>query len=137
MNTALSAVGIYAALNCMILFWLTNATGKLRRTHKVLIGDGGNPHLVRIIRGHANAIENMPMFFVPLVIAALIGMPILAVHILGGLFTIGRALHASHFIAESAPLQTRFAGFGISFLAHIVLVLGLLAHGVWAMFGGA
>lgn len=137
MNEALSAAGIYVALNCIILFWLTNATGKLRRTHKVLIGDGGNAHLIRIIRGHANAVENMPMFFIPLVIGALIGMPVLAVHILGGLFTIGRALHASHFIAETAPLQTRFAGFGISFLAHIVLVLGLLAHGLWTLFSGA
>lgn len=136
MNEALSAAGIYVALNCIILFWLTNATGKLRRTHKILIGDGGNAHLVRIIRGHANAVENMPMFFIPLVIGAMIGMPLIAVHVLGLTFTIGRAVHASHFIAEAAPMKTRIIGFGISFLAHIVLVLGLLSHGVWTLVAG-
>lgn len=133
MSPALSAVGIYVALNCVILFWFANETGKLRRTHKILIGDGGNKHLARILRGHANAIENMPMFFIALTIAALIGMPAIAVHAFGLLFTIGRAVHASHFIFEKAPLTTRFAGFGLAFLAHGVLIVGLLVHGVWAM----
>jgi uncharacterized membrane protein YecN with MAPEG domain len=136
MIPALSAVGIYAALNMIILSWLSNETGKYRRQHKVLIGDGGVPALTRVIRGHANAIENMPMFFAMLTLGALLGMPTIAVHVLGLMFTIGRAIHALHFIREGQPLWQRFIGFGISFAATLALTLGLLGHGVWRLFAG-
>lgn len=135
LTPGLSAVGIYAALNMAILIWLANETGKLRRKHKVAIGDGGVKHLTRIIRGHANAVENMPMFLIMLMIAALMGMPVIAIHLLGLVFTIGRAAHAWHFIQEDASFKTRFGGFGLAFLAQVVLVLGLLGHGLWGMAG--
>ncbi|WP_322990755.1 MULTISPECIES: MAPEG family protein [unclassified Hoeflea] len=136
LTPVLSAVGLYAALNMMILIWLASETGKLRRTHKVAVGDGGIKHLTRIIRGHANAIENMPMFFILLIIAALLGMPVIAVHVLGIVFTIGRGLHAWHFIQEDASFKTRFVGFGLSLLAQLVLLVGLLGHGLWVLAGG-
>jgi len=133
--SALSAVGIYTALNMAILIWIAVETARLRGKHKVSIGDGGVKHLVRIIRGHANAIENMPMFFILMIIAALLGMPALAVHVLGLVFTIGRALHAWHFIQEDAPGWQRGGGFTLSFLAQVVLLAGLLGHGLWTMAG--
>lgn len=135
LTPALSAVGIYAALNMAILLWIAAATSRLRGKHKVSIGDGGVKHLVRIIRGHANAIENMPMFLIMLAVAALLGMPALAVHGLGLIFSIGRALHAWHFIQEDAPGWQRGGGFGLSFLAQVVLLIGLLGHGLWMMAG--
>jgi len=135
LTPALSAVGIYAALNMAILIWIAIETGRLRGKHKVSIGDGGVKHLIRIIRGHANAIENMPMFFIMLLVAALIGMPILAAHGLGLAFTIGRVLHAWHFIQEDAPGWQRGGGFTLSFLAQVVLLVGLLGHGLWTMTG--
>jgi len=132
---ALSAVGIYTALNMAILLWIATETARLRGKHKVSIGDGGVKHLIRIIRGHANAIENMPMFFVMLLVGALIGMPVLAAHVLGIVFTIGRGLHAWHFIQEDAPGWQRGGGFGLSFLAQVVLLIGLLGHGLWTLAG--
>ncbi len=132
---ALSAVGIYAALNMAILLWITTVTGKLRGKYKVSIGDGGVQHLIRIIRGHANAIENIPMFFILMLISALLGMPAMAAHGLGLVFTIGRALHAWHFIQEDAPGWQRAGGFVLSFLAQIVLLVGLLGHGLLMMAG--
>ncbi|MDZ7824452.1 MAG: MAPEG family protein [Ahrensia sp.] len=128
--TAVSAVGIYSALCYLILFWLSLATGKLRGKYKISIGDGGNQHLVRIMRGHANATENMPIFLITLLIAALMGMPLMVVHIFGIVFVIARALHAHYFIQEQASMKFRMVGFGLSTLAQIVLVLGLLAYGV-------
>lgn len=135
LTPALSATGIYAALNMAILFWIAIETGRLRGKYKVSIGDGGVKHLVRIIRGHANAIENMPMFFVLLVIAVLLGMPVMAVHGLGLAFTIGRGLHAWHFIQDDAPGWQRGGGFTLSFLAQLVLMAGLLGHGLWMLAG--
>lgn len=134
-QTALSAVGIYVTLNFLILFWFAYATGTLRRVHKVAIGNGGNKHLERTMRGHANATENMPIFLIGLTIGALIGMPVVAVHLLGLIFTIGRAIHATYFIRENAPFKLRAIGFGIAYLAMILLFAGLLVHGIWAILG--
>ena len=135
LTPALAAVGFYAALNMAILIWIAVATARLRGKYKVSIGDGGVKHLIRILRGHANAVENMPMFFVLMVIAALLGMPALAAHALGLIFTVGRALHAWHFIQEDAPGWQRGGGFTLSFLAQIVLLIGIAGHGLLMMAG--
>lgn len=132
--SALAAVGIYAALCAFILIWLGNSTGSLRRKHRISIGDGGNKHLIRAMRGHANASENMPITLIMLTIAAIIGTPIFVLHILGLLFVVGRILHAWHFIQEDAPGWQRFIGFGLSALVTLVLALGLAGHGIWQIF---
>ena len=41
LSPALSAVGIYAALNMAVLLWIAIETGRLRGKHKVSVGDGG------------------------------------------------------------------------------------------------
>ena len=132
-QTAFATVGLYAALNTFILLWLTAATGRLRRKHRVLIGDGGVAHLIRVMRGHANAVENMPMMMVLLLVAAALGAPVLALHLLGLSFTAGRAIHAWHFIQEDGAPWQRSVGFGVAGLAMVVAALGILAHGLRVM----
>lgn len=136
MTPILATTGFFAGLNMLILFWIGTETGKLRKKHKVSIGDGAVPHLIRILRGHANAVENMPMFFVMFLIAALLGMPLVAALVIGLSFTAGRAVHAWHFIQEDAPGWQRGGGFMLGFLAQAVLMLGLMGHGLWAVFMG-
>lgn len=132
--SVMAIVGIYAALCAMILFWIGNSTGSLRRKHRIAIGNGGNTHLTRTMRGHANASENMPITLIMLSIAAVIGTPIFVLHILGILFVLGRALHAWHFIQEDAPGWQRMVGFCLSALVTLVLALGLIGHGAWLSF---
>ncbi|MBO6638843.1 MAG: MAPEG family protein [Roseitalea sp.] len=137
MTTAsLAAAGLYAGLSMLIMFWLANAIGVLRRGHKIAVGDGGNKHLARIMRGQANAAENMPLFLIMLVIAAATGMAAWLVHLLGLAFIAGRALHAWHFIQPKAPLWQRFAGFGIAGLSSFGLALWLIVAGLRAVFTG-
>lgn len=88
------------------------------------------------MRGQANAVENMPIFLIGLLIAALMGAPVWVIHILGLLFSVGRIMHAYHFIQEHAPIRLRFVGFGVAFVATIVLYIGLAGHGIWAIFAG-
>lgn len=130
----IAIVGIYAALCAIILIWIGNSTGSLRRKHRISIGDGGHKHLTRIMRGHANAVENMPITLLLLAIAALIGTPAFVLHMLGFVFVIGRILHAWHFIQEDAPGWQRMAGFAMSALVTTLLALGLMAHGLWMLF---
>ncbi|MFO1149653.1 MAG: MAPEG family protein [Alsobacter sp.] len=129
-------VGLYAALNVLILFWLTIATGAARRRAGVLIGDGGHPELIRVMRGHANAIETMPMMFVMLIVAAAMGTPGFVLHALGLTFTLGRLLHAMHFVNPDAPGWQRGVGFTLGFLAMALLALGLLGHAAWSLLHG-
>ena len=109
----LAIVGVYAALNAIIMMTLGFMTGQLRRKYKVSVGDGGVPHMVRIMRGHANATENIPIMMIMMVIAAGIGTPAGVLHGLGIVYTFGRAVHAWHFMQESAPFKTRMIGFGV------------------------
>jgi len=132
-DPALTAVGLYAGLCMLIMFWLANAIGTLRRAHMIAVGDGGNKHLARIMRGQANAAENMPLFLIMLAIGALTVVPLVAVHGLGLAFVIGRALHAWHFIQKRAPLWQRFVGFGVAALATFGLALWLIGAGLWSL----
>ncbi len=125
---SIAIVGFYAALNTFILFWFVWQTSVLRGRHKIWIGDGGNAHLARVMRGHANAIENMPMMFLLLLVAALLGAPAVALHVLGAGFTVGRFLHALHFVQESAPRWQRGVGYTLSFVGLLGAAGGVIAH---------
>lgn len=127
-QSALAAAGLYAALNTFILLWLTAATAMVRRRHMVLIGDGGVALLGRTMRGHANAVENIPVMLVLLGFGAALGAPALAIHVLGSAFTFGRAAHAWHFTHAGAAQWQRAAGFGLSVLTISAAALGVLGH---------
>lgn len=133
---AFAAVGIYAALNVLILVCFIAATSRLRYRHGVLIGDGGQKHLTRVMRGHANATENMPMTFVLLLVAAALGAPAVALHALGATFTLGRAIHAVHFIRERAPTWQRALGFTLSLLATLAAAVAVLGHAFVVLLAG-
>lgn len=127
-QTAVAAVGLYTVLNTAILLWFIVATSRLRRRYKVWIGNGGVAHLERVMRGQANAIENMPMTLLLLLVAALLDTPVLALHLLGIGFTAGRILHAWHFIEEKGTPWQREIGFGLSGLATIIAMAVVLGH---------
>ncbi|MFU0507691.1 MAPEG family protein [Pseudaminobacter sp. NGMCC 1.201702] len=133
-QSAIAAVGLYAALNMVILLWLAIATARLRNKHRVWIGTGGVEHLTRTMRGHANAIENIPMTIILLLIAALLGMPVLILHVLGATFTLGRAIHAWHFIDEHGARWQRVVGFGLSGVVTVTTLLGVLGYVLWLLF---
>lgn len=128
-----AAVGLYAGLNTLVLLWITMATGRLRGKLKIFIGDGAHPHMIRIMRGHANAIETIPIALILMILMAVYGAPLFVIHIFGVALTLGRVLHAAHFIAADAPGWQRMAGASLSMLVLIVGGLGVLVHGVVLM----
>ncbi|MER0237862.1 MAPEG family protein [Fulvimarina sp. MAC8] len=128
-TTALGAVAIYCGLNIAILFWLSFAIGRIRIRHQIMIGDGGNAHLAKAMRGHANAVEIMPMTLLAMTLAGLLGAWPLVIHVLGLALTIGRLLHGLHFTQMDAPLWQRMVGFGLS-------MASMLASAATAVFLG-
>ncbi len=129
MEPALAAVSLYAGLNALVLVWLAVQTGRVRQRVGVSIGDGGEPRLIRVMRGHANAVETIPTALILLLLLALLGAPAWAVHGLGLALTVGRVLHALHFAADDAPGWQRAAGAALSGLV-------LLAGALWAILAG-
>ena len=70
-----------------------------RRRHKVLFGDGGVPQVVLATRAFGNAAEYIPVGIGALILLAMLGYPLWAVHAVGGTLLAGRVIH----------------GFGLSF----------------------
>ena len=57
------------------------------------LGDGGNPLMVRRIRGHANFAEYVPLALVLIAFLEASGSPAWQVHALGASLLVGRLLH--------------------------------------------
>lgn len=103
MQNGIAVVGLYAGLNTLILLWIAMSTGQLRAKHKVSIGDGGILHLTRILRGHANAMENVPMAIILMFVMAGLNAPIFVLHGFGIVLTLGRFFSRDAFYQGRRP----------------------------------
>ncbi len=136
MNTLqFAVVGFYIGLNALILLWLTMGTIRLRGKYKISIGDGDNKHMFRIMRGHANAIENMGTVLLLMLIMAALGTPSIVLHGIGIVFTFARLIHAWHFIQEDAARWLRFYGTLLTLIVTLVLALTVIGHSIIIMMG--
>jgi hypothetical protein len=124
--TVLSAAALYTGINILLLFLLSFRVVGSRMRTKVSLGAGGDPDLELRIRAHGNAAEYIPASLLGLIVLALLAAPVWAVHILGGVFTLGRLLHA---VGLSATvLWARQFGMILSWLG----MLGIGAFVVYA-----
>ena len=130
----MAIVGLYAGLNTLILLWIAVSTGRLRAKYNISIGDGGNLHMIRIMRGHANAMENVPMAIILMIIMGALGAPFYVLHAFGITLTIGRVCHAMHFVKEEAPGWQRTVGASLSILALALGAMGVVGHTVVLIF---
>ena len=92
--TALSAAALYTGINILFLFLLSIRVVGGRMRTKVSLGSGGDPDLELRIRAHGNAAEYIPASMLGMIVLALLVVPVWAIHVLGGVFTLGRLLHA-------------------------------------------
>lgn len=123
--TKLDAAALYAGLNLLILLALSFNVVRGRIRHKVTIGDGGNPAMLRAIRAHANAAEYIPAMLVGLGLYALLDpAPLWSVHALGVAITVGRAAHGYGLATNEGRSAGRAVG-------------TLLTWAVMAVLGGA
>lgn len=127
--TKLDAAAVYAGLNLLILFILALGVVRARMRHKVMLGDGGNPEMLRAIRAHGNATEYAPAFVAGLAVFALLDpSPLWAVHALGIAFTLGRVLHGVGLSQSEGRSAGRALGTLLTWTGFVCLGGGL----VWA-----
>jgi uncharacterized membrane protein YecN with MAPEG domain len=118
---------LYGALNAIFNIILANNVSKLRRKHKVGLGQGEHPEMLVAIRAHANNAEFMPLAIVMMLLAELCGANHTVLHVFGGALLAARIAHWIG-LPRKAPNPYRLGGtaitwFGIVAMAGYVLYL--------------
>lgn len=119
---------IYAALGALLVVALALRVVLRRRKLAVGLGDGGDRDLEQCIRVHANAIENLPLALLLLLLLELRGIPAPWLHGLGGALMAARVLHAWGFSRRKGVSLGRFLGTLTTWLVVITMAAMLLVH---------
>ena len=119
---SLSIVPVYAAVLGILFLALTIAVIRNRYRLKVSLG-GGDERMNRIIRGHGNFAEYVPMSLLLLAFAEIGGTEALVIHLGGLALLCGRLLHGYALALTPRNLPARRYGMILT-LASIVVGIG-------------
>ena len=108
--------------------WLSLRVTVYRRGNKISMGHNGNNSLLKRMREQGNFIEYAPFGVTLLARVEFSGAPTLAVHLLGLLLLIGRALHAWGFSAPPPVMNGPVFGMILTLTIILLSALGLLLH---------
>lgn len=125
----LEIAALFAGINLLILIVTAVRVTLSRRANKVSLGDGGNPAVLRAMRAHGNAAENIPAAIGAMLILSLLDpVPMWQLQVFGALFTIGRIVHAYGVSTYTGigPGNGRVAGMAMSWAALIAMALALI-----------
>lgn len=122
----LDVTPIYAALLALLFVFLSLRTIRLRRRHRVTLGDGDNPDLRRAMRAHANFAEYVPFALLLVYCVEGEGAHPALVHALGLALLAGRLLHAWGVSQPREDFRFRVTGMVLSFGVLLTAALLLL-----------
>jgi uncharacterized membrane protein YecN with MAPEG domain len=122
---SISVVPFYAALLASLFIFLSVRVIRMRRRHKLPIGDGGNPQLQRATAVQANFAEYVPFALILLAFAELRHIPAFAVHLLCLALFAGRLANSVGASQENENYRFR-AGMSLTFMTIGLSALLLL-----------
>ena len=108
----------YASICALILVKLSIAVIKLRRKHRVSLGDGGNEALITAIAAHSNASQYIPISLLLLFVLELNDANIWLIHLTGLALVTGRLLHAQGIVSK---MSARVLGMQMTIYTIIAL----------------
>jgi uncharacterized membrane protein YecN with MAPEG domain len=117
---------LYAAIAAILLVVLATNVIVQRGRQKVLIGDGGNPILLRAMRVHGNATEYLPIALVVMLCYELEHGAPLILHFSGLLLIVGRLIHAYGLLSTDQASPGRAIGIIATILSILVPSVALL-----------
>ena len=118
--------GIYAALAALLVLVLAARVVLGRRARNIGIGDGGDPGLVKRIRAHANALENLPLALLLLLLLELNQTQPAWLHAFGIALIVARVAHAIGLSTTAGYSLGRFVGVVLTWLVMLLMALLLL-----------
>ena len=124
---------LYAGL---LVFWfliLSITVIRRRGKGRISLGDGGNPGMLRAIRGHANFAEYVPLALLLMLMLEISHFSIYVLHALGLTLLVARLLHGYALSYTDQFQFGRVAGATLTFLVLLVAAVlcvyqGILAH---------
>jgi uncharacterized membrane protein YecN with MAPEG domain len=130
---------LYAGLLVLLFIVLSLRVIHARRGEKVSLGDGGSPAMLRLIRGHANFVEYVPLALLLMAILEISRHSIYVLHALGILLVAGRVLHGYALSFTQTFRFGRTAGAAVTIAvllieAALCLYQAFIAHSVWFRF---
>ena len=121
MSPDVAIVGIYAALNGILILVLSYLVGHHRgRLGALEPGAAGDATLTKAVRAHGNATEYIPTALLLLLILALLSAPGYLLHGLGASFTFGRVAQAAGMMRDKHPNAVRFTGNLLTGLVYLI-----------------
>ncbi len=108
-----------------LLLYLTFATILYRRNKHIVLGDGDDKVMTKLIRGHANAAEQIPMALILLGLVEYLNGSTYAC-IIAAILVIGRLLHATYFRFDGTTWRFRFYGMLLTVTAQALSLIALL-----------
>jgi len=113
----------YAAILGLILTALAINVTVHRAKLKVLIGDGGNPIMLRMMRLHGNAVEYVPIGVLLMALYELDSGSHLALHVAGITLVLSRLLQLWGMWSTVEPTFGRVVGQSLTWLTVAVLAV--------------
>ena len=121
---------LYAGLCTLLVVFLAVRVALWRFRHKIGIGDGGDRELLKRVRAHANAIENMPLALILLGGMELNGYSDTLIHGFGGVLLASRLAHAWGLSHSTGTSGGRFMGS----LFTWTLMAAMALFAIWGFF---
>ena len=127
---------LYAGLLALLLLVLSIRVIRRRGREKIFIGDGGNVSVSRVIRGHANFTEYVPLALLLMLMLEMSHFSIYVLHGLGIVLLIARLLHGYALSFTSQFMFGRVAGATLTFLvigieALLCIYQAIIGHMLW------
>ena len=122
---------IYAGILAILFFVLSLRVIKMRGAG-ISLGDGGNPAMLRRIRGHGNFAEYVPFILLMMAMLELSHFSAYFLHGLGIVLVVGRLLHGYALSFTEKFFAGRFWGTVLTFTALNAAGLACLYQGLQA-----
>ena len=125
---------LYAGLCAILVVFLAVRVVLWRFRHKIGLGDGGDRELLKRVRAHANAVENMPLALILLGGMELNGYSNNLIHGFGSILLVSRLAHAWGLSHSSGTSRGRFMGSLFTWLLMLAMA-GFAVFGFFQQFG--
>lgn len=119
---------LYASLLAILLLVLAAYVVRTRIREKVPLGDASNKAMLRAVRVHANAVENIPIALVLMLLLELNGGNAVALHAYGEVLFVGRVMHAWGMVQQNTVNRWRQFGTALTWLVTLGLSVSLLVR---------
>lgn len=125
-----SIASIYVALSALLVLALAVQVVILRRSKRIGLGDGGDTRLACAIRAHANALENLPLALLLLVLFEMGGASTTAVNAYGATLLFARLWHCVGLSGSAGTSAGRLYGTALTWLVLTGLSVQLLLRAI-------